>query len=145
MRNREEVERHCDQLSLRLGRVLQTQLERLSLRFTNLERRLISPQESLRRHRQKLHDLEQRLQRALLWKLESYQRRLQQASEGLNALSPLQVLARGYALARLYPGGTPLYDVKQVKVGDLFSVQLGHGQLQACVTKTLAEKKVKEA
>ncbi len=141
VRNREEVERHCDQLSLRLGRVLQAQLEALSLRFANLERRLISPQESLQRHRQKLHDLEQRLQRALVWKIEGYHQRLQQAAERLGALSPLQVLARGYALARLYPGGAPLYDVKQVKLGGLISVQLGHGLIQACVTKTVAEKK----
>lgn len=144
VKNREEVERHCDQLLIRLGRVLQGRLEFLRVRFANLQRRLISPLETLQQRRQQLLDLEQRLQRGIVWKQTAVKNRLQQLAERLNALSPLQVLARGYALARLMPAGTPLHDVQQIKVGDLISVQLGQGHLEACVTGIDSEKNVKE-
>jgi exodeoxyribonuclease VII large subunit len=141
VRNREEVERHCDQLLLRLGRVLQGRLDMLRVRYADLERRLVSPLETLEQRRRQLDDQEQRLRRAIIWKQQEQRNRLQQLAERLNALSPLQVLARGYALARLVPQGTPLHRVSQTKVGDLISVQLAEGQLEACVTALDSEKK----
>ncbi len=144
VKNREELERHCDQLLLRLGRVLQGRLETLRVRYAHLRRRLISPLETLEWRRQRLIDREQRRQRSIVWRQQEQRNRLQQLAERLNGLSPLQVLARGYALARLLPQGTPLQNVKQIKVGDLISVQLGQGQLEACVTGIGAEKKAQE-
>jgi exodeoxyribonuclease VII large subunit len=64
--------------------------------------------------------------------------------EHLDALSPLRVLGRGYALARLQPEGTPLRDSTQVKVGDQISLQLHQGQLSARVCQVVDEKKTKE-
>lgn len=142
--NREELERHCDQLFLRLGRVMQGRLEMLRVRFASLQRRLVSPLEIIALHRLQLLGLEQRLQHRLRLQQQEYRNRLQQLAERLNALSPLQVLARGYALARLSPEGTPLRDTKQTNIGDLISVQLGQGQLEACVTKIYPQKKPKE-
>ncbi len=144
VKNREEVERHCDQLLLRLGRVMQGRLEMLRVGFASIQRRLISPLETLELRRQQLLGLEQRLQRSLSWQQQRYRNSLQQLAERLNALSPLQVLARGYALARLYPEKTPLRNAKQVNVGDLISVQLGQGQLEARVTRIKSEKNPKE-
>ncbi len=144
VKNREEVERHCDQLLLRLGRVMRGRLEMLRVGFASIQRRLISPLETLELHRQQLLGLEQRLQRSISQQQQRYRNSLQQLAERLNALSPLQVLARGYALARLYPDRTPLRDAKQVNVGDLISVQLGQGQLEACVTRIKSEKTLKE-
>ncbi len=145
VKNREEVERHCDQLLLRLGRVMQGRLEMLRVGFASIQRRLISPLETLELRRQQLLGLEQRLQRSIRWQQQRYRHSLQQLAERLNTLSPLQVLARGYALARLYPSSTPLRDAKQVNVEDLISVQLGQGQLEARVTKIKLEKSPKEA
>jgi len=145
VKNREEVERHCDQLLMRLGRVLHGRLELLRLRFADLQRRLISPLETLELQRQQLTDLEQRLKRGIIWAQQVQNHRLQHLAEQIHALSPLQVLARGYALARLSPQGKPLQRVEQTSIGDMISVQLGQGTLEASVTKIEPEKNAKGA
>ena len=53
----------------------------------------------------------------------------------LDALSPLKVLGRGYALARDAEGHI-LSNASQVEVGDSISVLLGEGELGATVTST---------
>lgn len=52
----------------------------------------------------------------------------------LDALSPLKVLGRGYAIARLEKSGALVRDPQQVKVGDLLSVQLEKGSVAAVIT-----------
>jgi len=140
VKNREELERHCDQLFLRLGRIVQAQLRLLRLRFEDLQHRLVSPIDRLHQRRQHLIELEQRFKRAFAWNQRQYEQRLQLLAERLDALSPLRVLARGYALARLQPGGIPLLNIDQVQLGDQISVQLAQGELEARVTDVRSEK-----
>lgn len=144
VKNREELERHCDQLQLRLGRVLSGRLELLRVQVDDLLRRLISPVEAWRYRHQQLTDLQHRLLRALTGQQQQFESRFRQLTEQLDALSPLQVLGRGYALARLHPEGTPLTDARQTKVGDQISLQLHQGQLEARVTRVDAEKNTQE-
>lgn len=59
--------------------------------------------------------------------------RLAKAAASLNALSPLSVLARGYAVVSDAQGAA-LTDAKGVKAGDAVSVRLSSGGLQATVT-----------
>ena len=51
----------------------------------------------------------------------------------LDAMSPLKVLTRGYAMASTEDGSV-LRSVRQVKTGDCVNVSLGDGSLRACVT-----------
>ena len=51
----------------------------------------------------------------------------------LDAMSPLKVLTRGYAMASTEDGSV-LRSVRQVKPGDSVNVSLGDGSLRACVT-----------
>ena len=51
----------------------------------------------------------------------------------LDAMSPLKVLTRGYAMASTEDGSV-LRSVRQVKTGDYVNVSLGDGSLRACVT-----------
>ena len=51
----------------------------------------------------------------------------------LDAMSPLKVLTRGYAMASTEDGSV-LRSVRQVKPGDCVNVSLGDGSLRACVT-----------
>ena len=51
----------------------------------------------------------------------------------LDAMSPLKVLTRGYAMASTEDGSV-LRSVRQVKQGDCVNVSLGDGSLRACVT-----------
>ncbi len=59
---------------------------------------------------------------------------LQKSAALLDAVSPLAILARGYAIARILPDRTPLRSVKQIKAGDSFDLQLKDGNL-ACQVK----------
>ena len=55
----------------------------------------------------------------------------------LNAVSPLSVLSRGYAIAfsRTRRGRKPIHDSAQVKVGEQIEVQLKRGRLEATVDR----------
>lgn len=61
--------------------------------------------------------------------------RLRAVMATLQAVSPLSVLSRGYAIAfsRTRRGRKPILDSGQVQVGDHFEVQLKKGRLQATV------------
>jgi exodeoxyribonuclease VII large subunit len=60
--------------------------------------------------------------------------RLDRIDTALQALSPLAILERGYALV-FDPEGNLLKDARRVKVGEEISARLAHGEIQASVTK----------
>ncbi|MBR4864642.1 MAG: exodeoxyribonuclease VII large subunit [Oscillospiraceae bacterium] len=51
----------------------------------------------------------------------------------LDAMSPLKVLTRGYAIAQSVDNDSPLRSVEQVNIGDMVRVLLNDGQLDATV------------
>jgi exodeoxyribonuclease VII large subunit len=63
--------------------------------------------------------------------------RLRATVATLNAVSPLSVLSRGYAIAfsRTRRGRKPIFDSAQVKVGEPIEVQLRKGRLEATVDR----------
>ncbi|HEX8170101.1 MAG TPA: exodeoxyribonuclease VII large subunit [Thermoanaerobaculia bacterium] len=63
--------------------------------------------------------------------------RLRATAATLNAVSPLSVLSRGYAIAfsKTRRGRKPIYDSAQVKVGEPIEVQLRKGRLEATVDR----------
>ncbi len=61
--------------------------------------------------------------------------RLKRALAGLDALSPLATLARGYAIAQRKDTGAVLYRADQVEAGDDITVRLAEGSLDCRVTK----------
>jgi exodeoxyribonuclease VII large subunit len=63
--------------------------------------------------------------------------RLRATLTTLNAVSPLSVLSRGYAIAfsRTKRGRKPILDSSQVRVGDPIEVQLKKGRLEATVDR----------
>ena len=63
--------------------------------------------------------------------------RLGELAARLDALSPIAVLGRGYAIA--LHGGRALTDASTAKVGDALRVRLAHGALEAVVRAILAE------
>lgn len=62
----------------------------------------------------------------------AYERRFAGLSASLDALSPLKVLGRGYAVAQTQNGAL-LLSSRQVEQGDTVHVQLGQGALQCTV------------
>ena len=63
--------------------------------------------------------------------------RLRSTMATLNAVSPLSVLSRGYAIAfsRTRRGRKPILDSRQVQVGEQIEVQLKKGRLEATVDR----------
>lgn len=66
--------------------------------------------------------------------LDRRRRRLGEFAARLDALSPLSVLGRGYALARRVEDGRIVRQAEDVAIGDALDVQLADGSIEATVT-----------
>lgn len=115
----------------RRGFEAQQQVERLAN-----SRALRRPLDTLLQHAQRLDDRSARLQ----WLIENDQQRRLQKLQGmagkLEALSPLQVLSRGYSVS-LDQNGQTLLAVDQVQSGDLITTRLHQGTLVSQVQQVL--------
>ena len=76
----------------------------------------------------------QRLSHALERVFSEYRERLGRFAAGLDAMSPLKVLGRGYAIARREDGQL-MDSVQEVDVGDRFELRLSDGFLDCLVEK----------
>lgn len=103
------------------------------------ERRLAArhPRAVLETARTTLAPLEVRAHAAARSAIESGQRQLASLSASLEALSPLSVLSRGYAIA-LAPSGTALRNAHEACEGDDIRLRLWRGELEARVTRVLS-------
>jgi exodeoxyribonuclease VII large subunit len=81
---------------------------------------------------QRVDDLSMRLPEALRRRLETLGLRLGAAAGRLDAISPLNVLARGYAIAT--SKGKVLTSARQVKTGDPVTVRLSEGEINCEVS-----------
>lgn len=122
----------ADHVAGRLDRAVLRLLQRRRERLAGLQGRLRHPSAQLARTRLELERLQGRMERAASGLIQRRKNQLR-ASEGrLNALSPLQVLGRGYALVR-DPTGTVIHDADQVAVGDPLTVRVGKGSFHVQV------------
>jgi exodeoxyribonuclease VII large subunit len=83
--------------------------------------------------RQRLDDLSNALDRGLRRQVDDRRHRLARLAGQLEALSPLAVLARGYALAFRNGETAPLRESNQVQPGDSIEVRLASGSVVATV------------
>lgn len=93
---------------------------------------LKSPETYLTRKRSDLQMRETALTAAMVRRLNRSERGYVELTAKLDALSPLKVLTRGYSMARTEEG-TLLKSVKQVKPGDVITMSLGDGRIDASV------------
>ena len=94
---------------------------------------LRSPTGYLDQKRKNVELLKNRLLSAQVQGVERKKRRYVELTAKLDAMSPLKVLTRGYAMAQTGDGNV-LKSVGQVSVGDTVSVSLSDGSLRATVT-----------
>ena len=101
---------------------------------TDLAMRLmrLSPQRKVQEDRQRLDELTERALRGLAAGHRLRRARVDGLASRLQALSPLAVLQRGYAVVR-GPDGRILQSVQQVKPGDAIAARLKDGELSAQV------------
>lgn len=90
---------------------------------------LASPQEFLEKRREKVNDLAVGLENGLQRRLEREQKRLAVLSGTLDALSPLKVLSRGYAVVMGEQGA--VRKASEVDPGQRVSIRLAEGSLSA--------------
>lgn len=126
-----------------LGRV-QFHLEQLVARrradLGQLERRLAGrhPRAVISSARAGLGPLDVRLGAAMRRALAAQRQRFEGDVARLDALSPLAVLGRGYAIA-LDRAGRPIQEAGEVAPGDAISVRVARGRIEATVTSTAGE------
>ena len=105
---------------------------RRSLRVLSGARPLQSPTAYLDEKRMILDGLQHRLGASAQQKLEKNRRNSVALASKLDAMSPLKVLTRGYAMAQL-PDGTLLSSVSRATPGQAFTLRLADGQVQAAI------------
>jgi exodeoxyribonuclease VII large subunit len=113
------------------------QLTRAQQRSGELAARLqrAHPGSRLRQQAQRLDELDMRLRRAWEKSFTRASQRLLLAQRGLDAISPLATLSRGYAIVTRADGSV-VQDAQALVPGDLIEARLAHGRVQATVRST---------
>lgn len=121
-----------DAASARLDRAMSRLLRRRREHLAGLAARVRHPSAQLARTRLHLERLQARLERSVQQDLRTRRDRLRAAEHQLGALSPLQVLGRGYALVRTADGDV-VRSVGNVASGQALTVRVGDGEIPVSV------------
>src|SRR6202023_1046707 len=125
-----------DDLAQRLGGAARAGLQRDQMRVAESRARLLrrSPDQLLREYRARQQSVEARLDHAARGCLSRAQHRLALAQRGLDTVSPLATLTRGFAIVTRAAAGTLLTDAAAVAAGEEIEARLARGSLRARVT-----------
>jgi exodeoxyribonuclease VII large subunit len=117
-----------------LDNILLVQIDSDSQRLMDARYRLerTSPWRQVQNDRQRLDVLQERIGRALISIGQLRRARIDGLQNRLQALNPMAVLQRGYAVVR-GPDGRPVSRIAQVHVGDQVTVRLSDGTFEANV------------
>lgn len=148
---RQETERHLQQLAQNLGRGFLRRVERSAQQLDILQHRLVHPSRRIQQQMSYLDQLQHRLRRAspdlellgarrkelaqrlriaMRRMLESQQTKLHNMQQHLQHLDPQQVLMRGYSLVRDERGAI-VSDSETVPVGASLDITFAHGWAHA--------------
>jgi exodeoxyribonuclease VII large subunit len=134
----EQLAQTMDRLRQRLEQAVRWRLERRGAGLQRLHGALlgVAPRRRLRERRLHLQGLSQRLRTVLPQGLQWRRQRLATEAARLQALSPLAVLQRGYAIATCESDGRILRRARDVAAGDTVDLRLAQGRLRATVLET---------
>ena len=93
--------------------------------------RYLSPARRIQSERQRVDELARRAYSSLLHRVQLQSARITGMRNRLEALSPLAVLARGYAVVTRRDDGSVISRVLQAKSGELIQVRVSDGQFDA--------------
>ena len=126
----QEIAQRLDSLGDRAGRALRARVVQVRLRLDTLsDRGRRALRTRVDRIKVRLETLSDRSGRAIRRTLDDRENRLARLAAGLEALSPLGVLARGYSLTFREADDTLLRDASEVRPGDRIVSKLGIGQV----------------
>ena len=109
--------------------------QRKELTSINKRLRLQHPDKNIQIFTEKLCQLNQKNQRALLQILQTKKQELSASAQVLNAVNPLSVLSRGYSMTTSADNRV-INSVDDVAVGDVISTHLAKGSISSTVIKT---------
>jgi exodeoxyribonuclease VII large subunit len=133
-----ELKSHLDLVESRMVRSLWSSLERKQERLEYLQRSLSARRmyAQLAEHRQRLDDLAEHLESAQRTRLDILKNRLALAESGLDSVSPLATLSRGYSIARS-PDGRLILSAEDVAPGNVVELILADGKLKCKVLEKM--------
>jgi exodeoxyribonuclease VII large subunit len=128
-----EFRLHASQLAIRLAQTLRAQANPLRLAVTEISARLdeTNLRAALAVRRTRIETLGRRLETAIGSAVETRRIRLGGIAKQLDAVSPLKVLDRGYAVIVNRRDGRTVADASAVEIGDELDVRLRRGRLNA--------------
>ena len=128
--------RHFKEMGNRMAQSQTKTLELAAKRLSALaeKRALTDPTAFIQDRRLQLDNTQQQLSLIAQKQLSAQQQRFATLAASLDALSPLRVLGRGYAVAQC-EDGTVLKNVAQIAVGENIRVRLGQGSLHCTVNE----------
>ena len=130
------VSQQADELQQRLSKAMNQLLANKGQQPALLAQRLHhqSPARAISQYQQQIEQLEQRMTHGFHQSLDKQQQRFAALAEQLHLVSPLATIARGYSIAR-DSNGNIVKSIESVELGDVISVQLNDGQLDATVNQ----------
>jgi exodeoxyribonuclease VII large subunit len=114
---------------IRLVQSMQRDLLTRKTLLSHISARVIGPRDRLREQAQRCDELSMRLERAFRVRLEKRHSTLQQLMGKLDALSPLRVLERGYAITQ-DKNGNIIRSAAKIQSGQEFQIKFSDGQKQ---------------
>jgi exodeoxyribonuclease VII large subunit len=112
---------------IRLVQSIQRDLTTRKTLLSHISARVVSPRDRLREQAQRCDELSLRLERAFRVRLERRRALLEQLAGKLDALSPLRVLERGYAIAQ-DENGTIIRSASKISSGQELQIQFADGK-----------------
>lgn len=134
--DRQALQQQLDSYSSAMATILKRQIHAAAQHLAVLRKSpaLQSPDAYLKQKSAALEALTNRLTAAENLNISKNRQRYVALTAKLDAMSPLKVLTRGYAMVQDAQGGL-LRSVEQAQPGDTVAVRLSDGQLQATVTQ----------
>jgi len=127
------LDERLNSLSASLVRRARTERDRLRHLETHLQ--YLSPGVRLTNLTFVLDNMRKSMITGVSRRVEALRTRLAGRTALLDSLSPLGVLARGYAIARTMPEGRVVRDAKELSAGDPVGINVAKGRFDAVVTK----------
>ncbi|NLC71034.1 MAG: exodeoxyribonuclease VII large subunit [Desulfuromonadaceae bacterium] len=139
VKSRFELESHLDHLDIRLSSRMASLFRLSRERLRSLEKRLCSPVEKLELQRRRCQEAAFRLEAAMRRVLEIREGRLFALAGRLDALSPLAILSRGFALVSQEKDGKLVRKAGQLAVGERLLIRFNEGMAKV-VTEEIIER-----
>jgi exodeoxyribonuclease VII large subunit len=126
----------ADELSLRLKQLISRKIAQHKENPSQLSQRLLtqSPSKLITQQHQQVINIQSRLLQAMHKSLQHNGERFRHVVEQLHLVSPLATIARGYSVTR-NKNDKVITKIAHVKKGDIISVQLTDGRINASVLK----------